>query len=64
MLISCNNSLYISMSLNAEKSTFWQDNALFASKAKINFFEIISSGGFPKAPWSEENFSKNADFSL
>ena len=26
------------MSQNAEKSTFWQDTALFASKAKINIF--------------------------
>ena len=44
-----------------EKSPFWQDNALFASKAKTNIF---SSGGSPEETWSEENFSKNIDFSF
>ena len=28
----------LTMCYNAEKSPFWQDNALFASKAKINVF--------------------------
>ena len=30
------------------KSPFGQDNALLASKAKIDIFEKISSGGSPK----------------
>ena len=44
---------------------FWQDNALFALKRlKSKFFEIFSSGGFPKGTRNEEIFSKNVDFNL
>ena len=35
-----------------KKSPFWQDNALFASKAKINFFLfflVVETGESPKA---------------
>ena len=38
--------------------SFLQDNALFASKAKINFFEILSSRGCPKGTRSEVKISK------
>ena len=34
----CEGDFYFTMSLNTEKSPFCQDNALFASKAKINVF--------------------------
>ena len=47
-----------------EKTVIWRDNALFASKAKINIFEIFSSGWGPKGTWSEERISKNDDFIL
>ena len=37
-----------------KKSILTEDNALFASKAKINFFEIFSSGESLKETHSEE----------
>ena len=52
------------MSYNAEESQFWQHNALFASKAKIDFFDIFLSGGFLKKTQSEIFFQKTTDFSL
>ena len=33
--------------LNAEKSPFWQNNALFASKAKINVFKNLFRTEWP-----------------
>ena len=49
-----------------KKSPFWQDNALFASKAKINgllkFFMCMVPEG--NLEGSEEKLSKNVDFSL
>ena len=48
-----------------EKSPFLEDNALFASKAKmnvvfLNFFErrVMADGRSLKETWSEENFFK------
>ena len=43
-----------------EKSLFWQENALFASKIKFNIFKK----NFKWPGRSEEKISKNVDFSL
>ena len=43
---------------NVEKGPFWQDNALFASKAKINVFWKKFEWRVPKGDWSEEIFFK------
>ena len=37
-----------------EKSPFWQDNALFASKAKLNVFWNFLGGESQEGTWSEE----------
>ena len=42
--------------LKCEKNPFWQDNALIASKAKINVVWNFSSGGSPKGTLGEEIF--------
>ena len=48
----------------AEKTVIWRDNAQLPQRLNSTFFEIFSSGGFPKRTWSEEKISKNIDFSL
>ena len=47
------------------KSSIWGPHcACLPQSLKSTFFEIFSSGGSPKATQSEENFSKNVEFSL
>ena len=49
-----------------EKSPFWQHNALFASKAKINIFLYFFRVEGPRSRWPgvKNFFQKNVDFSL
>ena len=51
-------------SLLTQKSAISQDNALFASKAKINVFWIFYSNGAAALKWSFEKISKTVYFSF
>ena len=46
------------------KNPFWQDNALFASKAKINIFGKKFEWRVLERDWNKEKISKNMVFSL
>ena len=53
------------MSKHAEKIPFWQDNALFASKANINvFFNFFKQNDPSKVLAVKKKISKTFDFSL
>ena len=43
----CDCQVTVHNELKRGKNPFWQANALFAAKAKINVFEIFSSGRGP-----------------
>ena len=44
--------------MNAKKSPFWQDNALFASKTKINILKIFQVERHQRGPGVKKKFQK------
>ena len=56
--------LYYTISYNTERSPIWHNNALFASKAKINDFWNFFEWRIPEGDLEWRKNSKNIDFSL